>query len=62
VKSVASEQVIIKDRINEVMRREFDKMIEESSNDILIKLLLDDKISKLTLEQIRSYLKGDMHA
>jgi hypothetical protein len=47
-------QIIIQERIDEVMSEEFERMIRESSDDPLIKLLLENRISELTLDEIRS--------
>ena len=52
-------QVVIQRRIDEVMREEFEKMIKESSKDPLIRLLLENKLSSMTIKQIKDYLKGD---
>lgn len=52
-------QIIIQKRINEVMSEEFEKMIKASSDDPLIKLLLENKLSELSLEEVRLLLKGD---
>jgi hypothetical protein len=51
-------QVAIQKRIEEVMDEEFDKMIEESTTDPLLKLIREGKIDRLSLPEIKDYLKG----
>jgi len=51
-------QVVIQKRIDEVMHEEFEKMIEESSKDPLIKLLLENKLGSMSIKQIKDYLKA----
>ena len=51
--------VVIQKRIDEVMSREFDKMIGSSSNEPLLKLILDHKLEKMSLEEIKKYLNGE---
>jgi len=51
--------VVIQQRIDEVMRQEFDKMIAQSSGDPLLKLILEGKLEKMTLDEIKKYL-GDV--
>jgi hypothetical protein len=52
-------QVVIQKRIDEVMREEFEKVIIESSKDPLLRLIRDSKISSMTLQEVRVYLKGN---
>lgn len=51
--------VAIQKRIEEVMDEEFEKMIVESSKDPLLKLIREGKIDRLSLPEIKAYLKGD---
>ena len=48
--------VVIQKRINEVMIEEFEKMLKEYSQDPLLQLIMDGKIS-ISLEHIKKYLK-----
>jgi hypothetical protein len=52
-----TKQVVIQKRIDEVMYEEFDKMISQSSKDPLLKLIRDNKIDSMSLEDIRKHLK-----
>lgn len=58
---MTDKQVIIQKRIDEVMRQEFEKMIRESSTDPLIRLLLENKLGSMSIDQIKDYLKADNH-
>ncbi len=58
---MAEKQVVIQKRIDEVMRLEFKKMINESSKDPLIKLLLENKLGKMSIKEIKTYLKSENH-
>ncbi len=53
-----NKQVIILKKIDEVMREEFQKMIVESSKDPLLKLIQENKLDSMTLDQIRVCLRG----
>lgn len=55
-------QVKIQKRIDEVMREEFDKMIEECSDDPLIRLLRENRLEELSLDEIKLYLIGGKDA
>ena len=54
-----NKQVVIQKRIDKVMHEEFEKLIIESSKDPLLKLVRENKIDSLSLEEIKSYLKGE---
>jgi len=54
---MVEKQVVIQKRIDEVMKEEFEKMIKESSNDPLIKLLLENKLGVMSIDQIKDYLR-----
>lgn len=54
-----AKQVVIQKRIDEVMHEEFEKLIAESSDDPLLKLIREDRIGSMTLQEIKSYLKGE---
>jgi len=56
---MVEKQVVIQKRIDEVMKEEFEKMIKESNNDPLIKLLLENKIGIMSIDQIKGYLKRE---
>ncbi|MCW3994528.1 MAG: hypothetical protein NWE98_00055 [Candidatus Bathyarchaeota archaeon] len=58
---MVEKQVIIQKRIDEVMKKEFEKLIKESSKDPLIKLLLENKLGLMTLEEIKNYLKRELN-
>ena len=48
-------QIMIQKSIDEVMVKEFEKMLKEYSNDPLLQLILDGKIT-LPLEYIKEYI------
>lgn len=48
-------QVIIQKSIDEVMFKEFEKMLKEYGKDPLIQLILDGKIT-MSLENIKKYI------
>jgi len=48
--------VIIQKRIDEVMVKEFEKMLKDYSDDPLLHLILEGKIT-LPLESIKEYIK-----
>lgn len=50
-------EVVIQQRIDEVIREEFEKMIIESGKDPLLKLIIEGKIDSLSLDEIKSYLR-----
>jgi len=54
-----NKQVVIQKRIDEVMREEFEKVIIESSKDPLLKLIRENKIDSMSLQEIRAYLRGN---
>ena len=54
-----NKQVVIQERIDKVMHEEFEKLITESGKDPLLKLIRENKIDSLSLEEIKSYLKGE---
>ena len=41
------------------MREEFEKVIMDSSKDPLLKLIRENKIDSMSLQEIRAYLKGN---
>jgi len=51
--------VAIQKRIEEVMNQEFEKLIAESGDDPLLKLIRQGKIDSLSLEEIKAYLRGE---
>mgnify|MGYP001090430402 CR=1 FL=1 len=50
-------QVVIQKRIDEVMHKEFDKIIVESSKDPLLRLIRENKTDSMSLAEIRRYLR-----
>jgi len=54
-----SKTVIIQKRIDEVMTQEFEKMILKTSNDPLIQLIRKNELRKMSIDEIKDYLKGD---
>lgn len=53
----SKKQVVIQKQIDRVLREEFEKMILESSKDPLLRLIIENKIDSLSLEEIKSYLR-----
>lgn len=51
-------QVVIQERIDEVMNEEFTKLLQENTDDKLLKLLIDDKLEENSLEKLVKYLEG----
>ena len=51
-------QIAIQSRIEEVMNEEFDKLLAEAGDDILLKLVRQNKIDSISLEEIKLLLKG----
>ena len=50
--------VAIQKRIEEVMNIEFEKLIAESGDDPLLRLIRQHKLDSLSLEQIKAHLGG----
>jgi hypothetical protein len=57
-KRESKKQIAIQKRIEEVMNQEFEKLIAESGDDPLLKLIRQGKIDSLSLEEIKTYLGG----
>ena len=53
-----AEQVVIQERIDQVMNEEFTKLLRENTDDKLLKLLIDEKIDDYSLEDLIQYLEG----
>lgn len=51
-------QVVIQERIDEVMNEEFTKLLRENTDDKLLKLLIDNKLEEYSLEKLVKYLEG----
>ena len=49
-------QIVIQKSIDEVMIKEFEKMLKEYSKDPLLQLIIDGKIT-LSLEHIKDYIE-----
>jgi hypothetical protein len=54
-----TEQVVIQERIDEVMNEEFTKLLRENSDDKLLKLLIDEKLDDYSVEKLVKYLEED---
>ncbi|MGA3110462.1 MAG: hypothetical protein ABSE15_00335 [Candidatus Bathyarchaeia archaeon] len=50
-------QIAIQNRIEEVMNAEFEKLLVEAGDDILLKLVRQNKIDSISLEEIKKLLK-----
>lgn len=50
-------QVVIQERIDQVMNEEFTNLLQENSNDKLLILLISDQLEKYSLEQLVKYLE-----
>lgn len=53
------EQVIIQERIENVIAEEFEKLLEENKKDKLLQLLIDDKIDCLSVKKLRKELEEE---
>lgn len=53
------EQVVIQERIDQVMNEEFTKLLRENTDDKLLKLLIDEKLDEYSLEELVIYLGED---
>lgn len=53
-----AEQVVIQERIDQVMNEEFTKLLRENTDDKLLKLLIDEKTDDYSLEDLIQYLEG----
>ena len=51
------DQVVIQQRIDQVMNDEFTKLLRENTEDRLLTLLIDDKLDEYTLDEIVRYLE-----
>ena len=52
-------QVVIQERIDEVMNEEFTKLLRENTDDKLLKLLIDEKLDNYPLEKLVKYLEEE---
>jgi hypothetical protein len=50
------EQVVIQERIDQVMNEEFTNLLRENSSDKLLKLLIENKFEKYSIEDLVKYL------
>jgi len=53
-----SKHVVIQQRIDESMTREFDKLLREYKQDILLNLLIDGKLDDMNLDELKRVLSG----
>ena len=51
------DQVVIQQRIDQVMNDEFTKLLRENTEDRLLTLLIDDKLDEYTLDEIVGHLE-----
>lgn len=54
-----NKQVIIQKKIDEVMHEEFERVISESTSDPLLKLIQENKLDSMSIDEIRMLLKGE---
>ena len=52
-------QVVIQERIEKAMNEEFEKLLQEKKQDRLLKLLIENKIDNLSIEEIKKELEDD---
>ena len=52
-------QVVIQERIEKSMNEEFEKLLQEKKQDKLLKLLIENKIDNLSIEEIKKELGDD---
>ena len=52
-------QVVIQERIEKAMNEEFEKLLQEKKQDRLLKLLIENKIDNLSIEEIKKELGDD---
>ena len=52
-------QVVIQERIEKAMNEEFEKLLQEKKQDRLLKLLIENKIDNLSVEEIKKELEDD---
>ncbi len=52
-----AEQVVIQQRIDEVMDEEFTKLLQENTDDKLLKLLIEEKLDEYSVEKLVKYLE-----
>ncbi|MGD6810644.1 MAG: hypothetical protein ACQCN3_13185 [Candidatus Bathyarchaeia archaeon] len=51
-------QVSIQRRIEEVMNAEFERLLAETGDDPLLKLVSQNKLEKLSIQEIKKILEG----
>lgn len=52
-----TKQVIIQKRIEDAMTDQFKKLMEENKDDILLNLLIEDKIDDFSIEKLKRLLE-----
>ena len=52
-------EIVIQERIDQVMNEEFTKLLRENTDDKLLKLLIDEKLDDYSLEKLVKYLEED---
>jgi len=53
------DQVVIQERIEKAMNEEFEKLLQEKKQDKLLRLLIENKIDNLSIEEIKKELGDD---
>jgi hypothetical protein len=49
-------QIIIQERIDQVLNEEFKRLLKENQNDILLKLLIDDELDNYSIDDLKEIL------
>jgi hypothetical protein len=51
-----AKQIIIQERIDQVLNEEFKRLLKENQNDPLLKLLIDDELEKYDIDTLKEFL------
>jgi hypothetical protein len=51
-----AKQIIIQERIDQVLNEEFKRLLKENQNDPLLKLLIDDELEKYDIDDLKEFL------
>jgi|WetSurMetagenome_2_1015567.scaffolds.fasta_scaffold1752768_2 hypothetical protein len=49
-------QIIIQERINQVLNEEFTKLLKENEDDLLLKFLINDELESYSIDQLKEIL------
>lgn len=52
-------QVVIQERIDQVMAEEFDKLLMDNTDNKLLQLLINDELKDYSIEKLLEYLGGE---